>query len=58
MRVNSFLRTHNIGLSTDGYQTVDMLADRYKDLSSHVAALLRSRRLVLNVDTSSSLLDE
>jgi hypothetical protein len=58
MSFRGIVRTHNICLSTNGHQTVDVFADRHKDLSSHVTALLRSRRLVLNVDTSSSLLDE
>jgi hypothetical protein len=50
--------THDIGLGADGNQSVDVLADRYKDLSSHVTTLLRSWRLILNVNTSSTLLDK
>jgi hypothetical protein len=52
------LRTHNVRLSTNGYQSVDMLADGYQHLSSHVAALLCPRCLILNVDTGGALLDE
>ena len=52
------LLTHDIGLSTDGNQTVDVLADRDQDLSGHVATLLGTRGLVLNVNTSSTSLDE
>ena len=35
-----------------------MLADRNKDLASHVATFLGSRSLVLDVNTSSTLLDK
>ena len=35
-----------------------MLADGHQDLSSHVSALLCSRRLVLDMDAGSALLDE
>lgn len=35
-----------------------MLADRYQDFASHVTTLLRARRLVLNVDSCCSVLDE
>ena len=35
-----------------------MLADWHQDLSCHMSALFGSRRLILNMDTSSSLLDE
>lgn len=49
---------HDISLGTDGNQAVDVLADRDKHLSGHVAALLRSGSLILNVNTSSTLLDE
>jgi len=51
-------RTHDIGLSTDGDQTVDVFLDGHKHLSGHVSALLGSRGLILNVNTSSTLLDE
>jgi hypothetical protein len=50
--------THDICLCTNSYQAVDVFADRYQHFSSHVTTLLRSRCLVLNVDTSSSLLNE
>ena len=55
---NSRRLTHDIGLSTNGNKTVDVLADRHKDLASHVSALLGTRSLVLNVNTSSTLLNE
>ena len=51
-------RTHNICLRTDGDQTVDVLANGHKNLSSHVATLLGTRSLVLNVDTSSAALNK
>jgi hypothetical protein len=50
--------THDICLGTNRYQSVDVLADRHQDLSSHVTTLLRSRRLILNVYTSSTFLNE
>ena len=49
---------HDICLSTDGNQTVDVLRDGDQNLSSHVSALLGSGSLILNVNTSSSLLNE
>lgn len=50
--------THDICLSTDGNETVDVLADRDQDLPGHVATLLGARSLVLDVDTSSTSLNE
>lgn len=50
--------THNVGLSADGDQTVDVLTDGHQHFTSHVPALLRARSLVLNVDTGSASLDE
>lgn len=50
--------THDIGLCADGNETVDVLADWDKDLAGHMAALLGTWSLVLNVDTGSTLLDE
>lgn len=52
------LRTHDVGLRTDGDQAVDVFADGHKHLSSHVATLLGARSLVLNVNTSSTTLNE
>lgn len=52
------LHTHDVGLRTDGDQAVDVFADGYKHLSSHVATLLGARGLVLNVNTSSTTLNE
>jgi len=50
--------THDIGLSTNGNETVDVLANRHQDLASHVSALLGTRSLVLDVNTSRTLLNE
>ncbi len=50
--------THDVGLGTDGNQTVNVLADGDKDLAGHVATLLGARGLVLNVNTSSTLLNK
>lgn len=50
--------THDISLRSNSYQTIDMLADRYKYLSSHMSTLLRSRSLILNMNTGSSLLNK
>ena len=49
---------HDIGLSTDGNEAVDVLLDGNEDLAGHVAALLGTRGLVLNVNTGSTLLNE
>lgn len=53
-----YRHTHDVGLSADGNETVDVFADRNQNLASHVSTLLGARRLVLNVNASSSLLDE
>ena len=52
------LPTHDVGLGADGNQSVDVLLDRDKDLASHVAALLRARGLVLDVNAGGTALDE
>ena len=52
------LLTHDISLCANGHQPVDMLADGHQDFAGHVAALLRARRLVLNVNSRGSSLDE
>ena len=52
------IHTHDIGLGTDGNQTVDVLADGHKHLTGHVATLLGTGGLVLNVDTGGTALDE
>lgn len=49
---------HDIGLRPDGNETVDVLADRYQNLSGHVAALLGAWCLILDVNTGRTLLDE
>ena len=51
-------RTHDICLSTDSHQTVDVLADRDKNLPGHMTAFLGAWSLIFNVDTSSPLLNE
>jgi hypothetical protein len=51
-------RTHNISLRPNSNQTIDMFANRNQDLPSHMPALLRPRRLVLNMDTRSTLLNK
>ena len=61
LRTNVGIRhwlTHDISLSADGNETVDVFADRNQDLASHVSTLLGTRRLILNVNTSSTLLDK
>ena len=50
--------THDISLGTDGNQTVNVLADWNENLSGHMTTLLGTRSLVLNVNTSSTLLNE
>lgn len=52
------IRAHDISLSTDGNKTVDVLADGHQDLSGHVSTLLGTRSLVLNMNTSSTTLNE
>lgn len=52
------LSTHNVRLRTDCNQPVYVLADRYKDLACHVPTFLCSRRLVFNVYSRSTALDE
>ena len=49
---------HDIGLGTDGNKPVDVFADGDEDFASHVSALLCSRSLVLDMNTSSTLLNE
>ena len=50
--------THNISLCSNSNKTVDVLADWHQDLSRHMSALLGSWSLILNVNTSSALLNE
>jgi hypothetical protein len=50
--------THDVGLRSNGYKSVDMFTDRNKNLPGHMTALLSARCLVLDMDTSSTLLDE
>lgn len=48
---------HDVALEAHSDETVDVLRDGDKNLSGHVATLLCSGSLVLNVDTSSTRLD-
>lgn len=52
------VRAEDIGRSSDGNQSVDVLLDRDKNLTGHVTALLGTGSLVLNVDTGGTSLDE
>lgn len=52
------LDAHDIVLEADGDEAVDVLRDGNEDLSGHVSALLCPRRLVLDVDSGGTLLDE
>ena len=56
--VRTGTHTHDICLRTDGDQTVDVFANGHKNLSSHMATLLGTRGLVLNVDTGSTALNK
>ena len=49
---------HDVCLGTNGHQTVDVFADGYEDLASHVATLFGARGLIFYVDACCSLLDE
>jgi hypothetical protein len=55
---NKILNTHDVVLQTDGDETVDVLRDGDQDLASHMTTLLGTRCLVLDVNTSSTLLNE
>jgi hypothetical protein len=50
--------THDIGLGTDGNQTVDVLVDRDKHLAGHVAALFGTGGLVFNMNSSGAALNK
>lgn len=52
------VRAEDIGGGSDGNQSVDVLLDGDQHLSGHVATLLGTRGLVLNVDTGGTSLDE
>ena len=53
-----YRQTHDIGLSADGDETVDVFTDRDQDLASHVSTLLSARCLILDMNTSGSSRDE
>lgn len=55
---NQVLDTHDIELDSGSNETVDVLGDGDEDLSGHVAALLGSSHLILQVNTGSTALDE
>mmetsp|Transcript_60742 Transcript_60742/g.112706 ORF Transcript_60742/g.112706 Transcript_60742/m.112706 type:complete len:299 (+) Transcript_60742:662-1558(+) len=48
----------HICLQPDGDQARDVLCNRHQDLATHVAALLGAWFLILNVNASSTILDE
>lgn len=50
--------THDVRLGPDSDQSVDVLADGYKHFACHMSALLRSRCLILNVNTGGTLLNK
>ena len=50
--------THDISLRSDGYQSVDVLADWHQHLSCHVPALFGPWRLIFNVNARGAVLDE
>lgn len=52
------INTHDISLSSNSYQAVDMLADRYQYFARHVTAFLGTRRLILDMDSCRPVLDE
>jgi hypothetical protein len=52
------VNSHNVGLGTDGNETVDVLGDGDEDLSGHVSTLLGTRSLVFNVNSGGSTLNE
>jgi hypothetical protein len=45
-------------LESCGYKAVNVVADRYQDLSSQMSALLAAVKLILKVHTSSTILGE
>jgi hypothetical protein len=51
-------RTHDVGLSADSDQPVDVFTDGNEHFAGHVSALLRPGCLVFDVYSSSALLDE
>jgi hypothetical protein len=50
--------THDISLRSDGNKAIDMFTDWNQHFPSHVPALLSPRRLVLDMYSRCSLLDE
>lgn len=53
-----FKVTHDVSLSSDSYKSVDVLADGYEHFARHVTTFLSPRRLILNMNTRSSLFYE
>lgn len=49
---------HDVCLSTNGHEPVNVLTHGDENLASHVSALLGTRHLILNVNTSCTLLHE
>lgn len=50
--------SHNICLRSNGYQAVDVLADGHQHFASHVTTFLGSWRLVFDVYTRCTFLNE
>ncbi len=58
MQLRDLDPTHDICLCSDGDQAVDVFADGNKNLAGHMAALLSSGCLILNMYSRCSLFDE
>src|SRR5882757_7657574 len=52
------INSHDIILETNCDETVNMFLDRNQHFSSHVTTLLRPRRLIFDVNPSSTLFNE
>ena len=57
-RDDKALDTHDVELKPDRNKPVDVLLDGDEHFAAHVTALFRARRLVLDVNTRSTLFDE
>eukprot|EP00123_Amoebidium_parasiticum_P010021 comp19842_c0_seq1/m.23907 comp19842_c0_seq1/g.23907 ORF comp19842_c0_seq1/g.23907 comp19842_c0_seq1/m.23907 type:complete len:574 (+) comp19842_c0_seq1:210-1931(+) len=55
---NNALDAHYVELEAGSHQAVDVLLDGHQHLAAHVAALLGAGSLILQMDTSSAVLDE
>lgn len=50
--------THDVRLSSDSYESVDVFADGYKHFARHMATFLGPRRLILDMNACSPLFYE